>query len=434
MREKIYMLQSKYNKDACRNLPCTNKIEPNLVFSIYFSVMFIFYTNTIIQLVAQIGILLYVVLGSGLFRGNILFGYNRRTNVYFYLMWFGLFVLWSCLSTLWAYDVYEDSKTLITHIRIFVICLAIIYSCSSKQKTIAILESFIVGCAIMGFVALITSPISVYGTTDFGNLIGQHRNQIGAVAAPLTFLCYYLYKEYNFRFGRVLSFFYTILTIITGSRSSIIQLFLVLVFLFLFTNKDYIRKLVNLGLLFGVFAFVIAALYFIPYFRDSIWDRLIEGIKVVLGVDLSETSALGREYYKEIAFELFLDRPWLGYGIDGFRNFLNNNPYYISGVHMEAVYSHCNYAEIAANYGVVGLLIWYVPIIIVIIWAIMIKNKTCWGGCLFAVFFSMVLLDFSRIPWETHLVMYLYVLMIVLIRFEKSILTHKCNARKKVSF
>ena len=392
-----------------------NNVKPNTAFTIYFVAMFCLYTNTYIQLIAQLGIIVYVALPI---LNSLRIPKQKLKNMPFYFGWFGLLTLSLYVSKYWAYDVYAGSRTMITVFRIFVIGLVMFYWINSKQKALSILCSFVIGCAVMGAVAVVTSA-SAIGTTSFGEVIGQHRNQIGAVAAPLTIVCYFLKKEFGMRYGNVLSVYFAILTLCTGSRSSILQMIIIMLLIVLFSEVNISKKIYKLFMMLFCGLVAIIIIQNIPYFNIVIWSRIDAAIKTVLGIEIADTSALGRDYYKTIAFNMFLERPFLGYGLDGFVCFVRDNPYIMgSASRLAAVYAHCNYAELAADLGLLGLSIWYIPIIKQIVKTIKIRKKNLWAGCLFGVFVSMVLFDYSRIPWETHLIMYLFFIVILLIRFE----------------
>ena len=155
----------------------------------------------------------------------------------------------------------------------------------------------------------------------------------------------------------------------------------------------------------------------IPYLHDMIWLRIENAINTVLGKDSSDTSAMGRDFYKAIAFIMFKQKPWIGYGVDGFVCFLRDHPT-IMGVYMKPVYSHCNYSELAADFGIVGLLLWYIPILRIFYWGWQTKSSGYIEGCIYAIFVSIVISDYSRFPWDTHLSMYLLFIIVLLIRFD----------------
>ena len=403
-------------KDSLAGIDQTSKISaPDPAFTLYFCLMFCLYTNTYVQLTIQLALLVYVgfpyliMLLSNLRR--IKQDLPRMTE---FLLWEGLFTLLVLTSKLWSYSTPEGSKTAITVFRIFVMGFAIYLYCDSEKKTMQVFMAFVIGVIVMSAVAFITSPVSSYGSEyGFGELIGQHRNLIGAVAAPLAFLCFWLFRLKRIKWCIVACIYLSAVTFITGSRTSIIQL-LFLVFLgTLFTGKDLKKRLVMCGLLsIGILLIV----YFVPFFHRVIWERFMNAVLTAAGVKVADTSFEGRGLYKQLAWIMFRQRPLLGFGLDGFICYLRDHRD-IMGHALEATYAHCNYAELAADFGMLGLLVWYVPVFSVFVRIVKTRKNSLWNLMLMCALFSMIICDYSRIPWETHLHMYLWFLIFLLCRY-----------------
>ena len=408
------------------------EIKHNWAFTIYFTIMFCFYTHTYVQLVAQIGLIAYVVIY--MVKNPVIDKYKLK-NIVFYIIWFGVFTTLMYLSKFWAYSIADGSKTMLTTFRIFVIGLVMFFYIDSKEKAVSVLKSFIIAILIMGIVAMIVTPISEYGkegdglSYGFGTRIGQHRNQIGSVAATMFILCFYLKDYYNFKYGKIIGIFLVLLTFITGSRSSVAQIVIILVLRLLLDNDKISNKVKRVIRIIPAIILVILLIYRIPFLYNTIWLRVEKAIITVLGNEVADTSTLGRREYKNIAFMMFKNRPLGGFGIDGFKCYLRDNSY-IMGRYLQDVYSHCNYAEIAADFGTLGLLIWYIPIIYLVINMFKIRKKSDWIVCILSVFLSMILLDLARIPWTTHLEMYMTIIIVLLCRFE---LYEKRNENKDES-
>lgn len=396
-----------------------NRIKHNMAFTLYFCLMFCLYTYTYIQLLVQVFLILYVVSpilqNKQKIKKNILKG-----PVKFYFLWYGLFTALMYCSQYWAETANPESKTMLTILRIFVMGLMIVYYAVTKEKMLSLLLSFIVGAAVMGCIAIISSIIfgDAIGTEEFGTVIGQHRNQIGAVAAPITILCYYLKRYCELKYGYPLACFFALLTLCTGSRTSILQIAVILCICILF-EPNVSRAIQRIIYAFILLIILIILIQYIPYLYETIWLRLISGFKTIMGIEKTEGSALGRSYYKVIAFMMFKNKPFAGYGLDGFYCFLRDNPF-IMGTEsrLHPVPAHCNYAELAADFGILGLLIWYIPIIKVLHWGWKIRHQGELWMCVVAVFFSIVISDYSRVPWQTHLTMYFVIIIVSLIRFK----------------
>lgn len=402
-----------YYNDIC--------IRPNKFFTVYFVLMSCFYTNTLIQLAAQLLILAYVF--YPFIKSEFTIKHSKFKNVLFCLVWFGLLTIAFYASKKWAYSVNPESKTMLTMFRILIIGVAIFYYTDSTQRALSILQSFMIGVVAMGILAIITAIVyrQPFFSTAFGTAIGQHRNQIGAVAAPLFFVCLRLKKNNRFRNGGYFAAFFLILTIITGSRTSILQIAVLWGLYVLLGNANASRKLKNIVIFF--FAIIIAAAIVmnVPVLYNQIGQRLYSVIASIIGNDYTDASVAGRDYYKYIAGIMFRNKPLLGYGLDGFYCYLRDNPFIITGMRLAAVYAHCNYAELAADLGLLGLVIWYMPVLLTLYKGLRKKNYNIFGREMSIVFLSMVLMDYSRIPWETHLVMYLFFIIIIICRYETTL-------------
>lgn len=394
-------------------------IKPDWAFFVYFSVMFTLYTHTYIQLGIQIFIIAYVFLKKFLLNVYTIRKIDIKKLV-FYFVWFGLLVLAFALSRkFWAPYILVGSKSLISYLRCFAIGLALFLYVDSREKALSVLESFLLAGAVLGATAILTTPINEYfqaGTTGFGTRIGQHRNQIGSLAAPMALASLYLKRYSNFKYGYWFIGFFVILTVLTGSRGSILQL-IIIVGLFVSMDNNFFRILFKMTLFALGATLVILLIKNVPVLYDNIWSRFDDMITTMSGTEVADASTLGRGFYREIAWTLFKKRPWLGWGVDGFTCYLYNNPVY-NGVYIRAVYAHCNFAELASDLGMLGLLIWYIPTFSMLIISLKYIRKSPFMEMCVYWLISMIILDYARIPWSSHLGIYLYFVVFLLIIYE----------------
>lgn len=413
-------------------LPTTNvrdEIKMNIPFFLYFVGMFCLYYITYFQLAIQIILILYFCLLL-VKRGLRVSGPELR-RMGGYLLWYGAFALIVFLSRYWAYSTVEDSNTFFVVIRSFAVGGLIYYYADTKEKVLGILKSFIYAFFIMSMVVLATTPISGWGSEfEFGRLIHMHRNGLGAISSPLIIICYFLYTNYGIRYCNYLSLYFVFFTLIGGSRGAYLQVILIFVVHLLVNEKQLSKRLKNLVVFAAIGLVIIVLMLSIPFLYEVVWLRFGSAISAVLGINMGDTSAEARVGLQEIATMLFLDRPLLGYGMDGVVCFIRDNPVLL-GPDVAPVYSHCNYTEIAACYGIVGLIIWYVPMIVTIVKSYKIRTTSKWASCLFACFLSMNVLDYCRIPWVTHQNMYLLFIVMLLIFYEGRDVRIKAAAKRQ---
>lgn len=382
----------------------------DIAFTIYFTLMFCLYTITYIQLALQVGIIVYVLFSRFKISMSVV------KNELYLLRWFGLLTLLSIVSAQWAYSVKPDSNTNLTLFRILVIGVALFLYVNSYERAVAVLKSYIIASVVMGAVALVTTPLAQYGQSSeggFGVAIGQQRNTIGAVMVFTAFMSYILFKNGKFPFGKFYCAFSVFTLLCTGSRGAYLQLIIVIL-IYVFLQND-LRKLIPyiLGILIAV-PIILVIIRYIPFLYETIWVRIENMFLTVTGADVdADTSAQGRALYKVLAGEMFRNRPWLGYGVDGFYCMLRDVQF-VNGVYLPPVYSHCNYAELASCYGLVGLVVWYIPVIQNLIGSFLNRKTSNTMMGIFAMLASMIILDYARIPWSAHISMYYYFCLFLL--------------------
>ena len=379
--------------------------------------MFCLYTNTYIQLFAQIYILLYYLLKSKL----SVFKLPTKGPLKLYLLWFGIFTLVSYLSKYWALTEKSDSNTMLTIFRILIIGYVIVRYANNREKTISLLLSFIYAFFFMSIIVVFLGLFVEHniGSVQLGVSIGQHRNSIGAAAAPLVFICYYFRKFYGMKYGYLFSCYFLLVVLLSGSRGAFLQVVMLLVLCLLIGERKLTRIMRNILFILLLFCVGAIIIQIVPFLRENIWIRIENALTTVFGNQILDTSVSGRDYYRDIALLMFLSRPWLGYGIDGFYCFLRDNSR-IMGVVLDPVYSHCNFAELAANYGVLGLVVWYTPMFYVLKRIFVVRKNSKLSTCVCSLFISMLVMDYARILWYQHLEMYYLILLILLCYYEFS--------------
>lgn len=384
------------------------KIKLNLVFFIYFLVMLCFYTNTLAQLLAQIILIIYVMLVTLKNKKG------ENGKIVFLLLWFGLFTFFVYISKIWGFNIYTKSNTSLTVFRIFIIGIMLFLYCNNKDRTYSVLYSFILASLAMCVILLITSYQDI-GNINFGMIFGQHRNQVGVLATSMLVLTYYFMKNRNIKNGFFYCLVFLITMLATGSRGAILQIFVMIFVYFILSDLTLNKKIKYILSILSIIILSFIMLKTVPILRDTYYDRLINGVNTILEKSNDDSSLDGRRQYKTIALQLFKSKPIYGYGVDGFVSFLTIHPQRDSnGYRLVPYYAHSNYAELAADYGLIGIIIWYLPLMIFIIK----KLKNSSNKYYLCFFISMIIMDYSRIPWATHLGMYIYFLVILLLRVD----------------
>lgn len=292
----------------------------------------------------------------------VIFGNNKfvlRFKRSRYIGWSLAFVIFCLVSSFWALD--RDLSLVVCEYMIsnLLLSIVIINYVNCNERLFDVIDAFLASELITLLVCLSTSTISQWGTGYFASGILLHRNEVSMNAAMA--LAMVLYAKYFTKKAKYSIYFWLILAlaILPASRNAFVATSLVLSLFKIFTSKDVgaLFKRVFLILIVGVG--VILLLYSIPILRENYLDRLVAVVKFFgeNTVDIEDGSALERRFFWEVAIYMFKNKPLFGWGINNFRGYLESIHY------SNAVYAHSDYAELMADVGVVGLILYYVPFI-----------------------------------------------------------------------
>lgn len=267
-----------------------------------------------------------------------------------------IFALYSIISSLWARDSAYAIEKGVTLLELLVV-FSLLYACYYKASIERLLKIIMWAGLILGIYTVIFVGVDTLRETlqDEGRLENSFANinVIGMACCSSIIIALYFFKREKNKIN--LAFCIPSLFVVagSGSRKALVMLILGILFIFLYQNKDKgskfkFRKII-ISLIALVVVFYIAAES--GLFAGSLnrFDGLIASFTGEGEVDSS--SAL-RSFYRLLGFTQLLKTPFLGMGMGNARLLA-----YASTGH--DCYLHCNYAELAANGGVIGLILYY---------------------------------------------------------------------------
>ena len=144
---------------------------------------------------------------------------------------------------------------------------------------------------------------------------------------------------------------FLVLSLLSGSKKVIIMIVLISCLLAFLRAKKY-KLLILLVLAIGVFGLVFAVMK-IQTLYETIGIRFVKMIEELKGTSTHpDGSSIERISMIKLGFELFKQKPILGYGLNCFRAFSKT-------VTWMETYSHNNFIEILVSGGIVGFLVYY---------------------------------------------------------------------------
>ena len=260
------------------------------------------------------------------------------------------FVLFALIGTL-AYS--HEYRSWLTLVLMAAVLFILFYAFRVIANKEVVLLAMILAFTLFAITYFIVLRKDIFVLSNFGRMGEpfEHPNTLSAymvIASMLTMYSVFFFEK-NIKF--VLLFplaMFIIIGLTTGSRAFIIFVFIILIALSIFRFKK--NKWVLLGILAGILILFVLLLT-LPML-ENLRFRLFNGIATVFGTSSQpDNSVLQRSTWFSYGFTLGGQKFLTGYGVGGFAN--------TSGV---LTYSHSNLSEVVCNFGVIGAILFYLPI------------------------------------------------------------------------
>lgn len=334
-----------------------------------------------------------------------------------YIIWIFVILLMYLASILWAYNIdlaVARNKRMIIII-VFLIYVSLLVKNHRDFKSL--LKIFIYSRIILTVYIIYLLDFQAIGESRLGaDNLGEdwNSNTIGMNLAFGLFSIYFLYSigEIRTRLKKVSYLLFSVVfistIILTGSRKA---LFIVAFSIVLFTvlqsqnKKLFHTTLIVLAItIFGYLSFNIPILYEVVGLRI---EGLIAGI---FNLGEADASTRVRMHMITTGIEFFKESPWLGYGIDNFKQL-----YY--EVANDFRYSHNNYVEILVSFGVIGTLLYYIGLAYVLLKTFNSRNRYLIFAFVFVI--TSLIIDYGLVSYSSYLIQFFIVLSFIAININK---------------
>ena len=157
---------------------------------------------------------------------------------------------------------------------------------------------------------------------------------------------------------------------------------------------------------------ILIATYKILIINESLYklignriENIVETILYANDTKTSQDASLEeRTLLKQLAIKAFNEKPILGWGINNFSNYSENNlgPF---------LYAHCNYLELLSSLGIVGTFIYYIGYIYIIIKALKkVKKNDTFSIYILSFMIMNLISDYETVNYYRVQYILLYVL------------------------
>jgi len=303
-----------------------------------------------------------------------------------YIKVFIVFSAFVLASYFWADKIYLD-RNIATVIALGLIeeIYIYLYFASMLRKKWSIDDLFLIYlifAVAIGVYLLIFTPRSIWTDSNIrvGSNLNINRNLIGLIMAYASTISLYFSRKTSKKTKRLVYYLLILvmgtICLLTGSRKGALILVGGIVGYLIFSERN--KKLIrNFGIAIGLLIVV----YIVVMSNDALYSKI--GIRFqyvitsIINDDTTVESSLNtRAFYRTAAISLWKNHPIIGAGLDGFSSYMARISYW------HVAYSHNNYTEMLANYGIIGFLLYYVQRFIMIFRLRMKRYKNDKSICL----------------------------------------------------
>lgn len=278
---------------------------------------------------------------------------------------FFTFVMYALVSLIWTN---QSINMMFTLINLFVVSFIIINIIHHQGRIQAITYGFLSALLVTSVdVMLETGGVASLNDSDrISSYLGNANTFASALVIGIILVVDALSRKSEHSgartvLGKVMLLFMLLLfsyeiMFLSGSRKGMISVFLIIFFYFIrnWLNADLIKKVwitaTGAGILFGLYHIVKESVFF---------ERLSRVFLLLSGENVKEGSLNERAAMISDAIGFWREKPITGWGTDQFR--------YISDYN---TYSHNNYVELLSNNGVIGIVLYYLILLLILISAI----------------------------------------------------------------
>ncbi|MBQ7329959.1 MAG: O-antigen ligase family protein [Oscillospiraceae bacterium] len=290
---------------------------------------------------------------------------NKKTPVSFFIVGFLVFILYGAVNILIGNVVNPQvSRTMVVSLFWnFLMLYSIVQYVYMKNDIQQVLKITELGM----FTAAVVVVLLSWKTITEGRLgvsIEINSNMLAMLCVYGLILSMYLRRIGKYTRGvcwfRIA--FYTLVVLLSGSRKGLIMIAVGVAVIQLFVDRRRLLKSVLIT------ATAVAAVYILIMNVEVLYNIIgtrVESLLELLAEGSTEEGSLNsRQRLIKIGWSYIKEKPWTGYGYGSFWTF--PRVLAISGDNI-GVYSHNNYVELLTGGGIIALVLYYIPMIYLLV-------------------------------------------------------------------
>ena len=338
----------------------------------------------------------------------ILTGHLRRNNlkispsVCSYAVLKCIFLIWCFLSCVWSINAeHSFSQSISVGLRLLT-GLSVVLYVDSRDRLVKLLKFVVFACCVFCLRLLVMVNLSACGSDRVGMYLahdiysGYGNTGVTYVLGVTGVYLLVFEKLFDKRTRWLLFVLFAIVSALSGSKKEIGILVIALIAYSLLKSKNMTSAIRNfLIALAAITAFMLAVFYIQPLY-DVLGQRLVSFLSFFSddfggAVDASTSD---RSAFIGYALEAFAVQPLVGIGADCFR--------YVNPI--AVVWSECNFVELLADMGIVGFLVYYLPILWMLKKAFPVASDV--AEATIVLLFVMLFIDSSMVTYASNILQF----------------------------
>ena len=324
-----------------------------------------------------------------------------------------IFILYGAGNIILSNVLYQNvaQKMIISISLNWLMILAIIQYIYMKKDVFKILKIFETSILIIDLFVIIFS----LGTITEGRLASGtniNSNMLSMLCVYGIILTFFFHKKgemtdkaYWFRL-----ILYSISILLSGSRKGLIMTVIAFFIINIEGKKKKIIKTLLASL--GIAMIVYILIMYIPVLYNIIGVRVENLIILLTEGSTDEGSLKSRQTLVQIAMEYIKQKPWTGYGYDCFKMVSGTGGSGKVGVGEVGYYSHNNYIELLFGGGIIGLILYYLPMLYLVINLIKAQRKDDCIVYILAIMISKLAIEYAYVSYYSRLDAYILAVII----------------------
>lgn len=204
--------------------------------------------------------------------------------------------------------------------------------------------------------------------------------------------------------------FYTMAVLLTGSRKGLIMIFLSVMIISFIYGKRKLFRIILIGLSAAILVYLI--IMKVDFLYNIIGIRIENLLLFLTEGTVEEGSLESRLTLIEIAKPYIAEKPWTGYGYDCFKTISGTGGSGKVSGDSFGFYSHNNYIELLFGGGIIGLVLYYIPMIYLLRNLVVKLKSEPYVLYLFAIFVSNLALEYARVTYYERIDAYIIAIIL----------------------